>query len=132
MALHARVFFRESSNMTLREGVEPTAPCIFGVEDVMEGGRGRAYCTIFLEGVEPTAPGALSNEWALALALALPPCHVVVQHHLHVLRGLNFRPLRVVTGVSLGIHIDYFSVSLILEQKASLAVSYNLEVWCGV
>ena len=58
--------------------------------------------------------------------LALPPCEVVEDDDLRVVRVAHLRARRVVARVSRGVNIDNLAVALVLEEQASLVVRHYL------
>mmetsp|Transcript_26170 Transcript_26170/g.83082 ORF Transcript_26170/g.83082 Transcript_26170/m.83082 type:complete len:209 (-) Transcript_26170:224-850(-) len=69
------------------------------------------------------SPGHAQTE-----CLALSTSHVVVDNYLQVLVSLNFGACRVVTRACLGVNIENFPVTLVLEEEACFIVRNDLEV----
>merc|ERR1719321_775473 len=60
---------------------------------------------------------------------ALLPRHMIKYNHLDVLVSLDVTSLRVVPRFTLGIHVDYLPIPLVLEQQPLLVIRNDLEVW---
>jgi hypothetical protein len=62
-------------------------------------------------------------------ASTLLPSHVIKDHDLDILRGLDVMSLGVITRLNLGVDNDDFTITLVLKQQSLLMIWIDLKVW---